>query len=347
MISRTQIETIIQEQGLYLLGVVPLEEEPEFPRFAQWLADGRHAAMNYLEQNLALREDPRRLFPGAINAVVVALPYGEQDASETGVDRPRIAQYARYRDYHRVMRRKCEVILTQLKAVVGDASAAGRAMVDSAPLLERALAARTSAGFIGKNTCYIHPRHGSFLLLAEIVVNFVLPTDAPAAVKPNERDSNVGGCGTCKRCQVHCPTGALDSDYRLDARRCLAYWTIEHRGFVPEEFWPWFGKYWFGCDICQVVCPYNRGSELPKTMTPKLPAHLSLYEVAVMDQSAYEQKFGGTPMTRAKCEGLKRNALIAMAVTKDEHLASALRHGEQSDSQVLRDTAAAIKARWL
>lgn len=345
MVARSDIENLVRQHGLHLLGIVPLSTEPDYERFVAWLNEGRHADMQYLAQNQALREDPRLLLEGAQNAIVVALPYGEPEPSHETA--PKVAQYARYRDYHKVMRQKCDAILTDLKSLSGNERAEGRSLVDSAPILERALAARTQSGFIGKNTCYIHPQYGSFLLLAEILVNFALPADKPASVQADKRDANAGGCGSCKRCQVHCPTGALSTDYRIDARKCLAYWTIEHRGAIPEEFWPHLDKYWFGCDICQNVCPYNRGDALPPPMQPKLPPNISLYEVATMDQIYYERIFGGTPMTRAKLDGLKRNALIAMAVTHHQQLDSALTHAGQDASPVLRETAATIKARWL
>src|SRR5690606_6307703 len=131
-----------------------------------------------------------------------------------------------------------------------------RVMVDTAPVLERALAAKTARGFIGKNTCYIHPLLGSFLMLGVVLTDIPLPSDERVPVDP-ARHLPSGGCGACRECQVHCPTGALDADYRIDAKKCLAYWTIEHRGVIPERFWPWIGTYYFGCDICQITCPYN------------------------------------------------------------------------------------------
>ena len=131
----------------------------------------------------------------------------------------------------------------------------------------------------------------------------------------------MGGCGTCKRCQVHCPTDALSNDFELDANLCLSYWSIESRSTVPEKFWKWFDKFYFGCDICQLVCPYNRG-DIPhaKEEWVKLKNELDLFEVATMDQKFYEQTFGGSPMTRAKIQGLRRNALIAMTVSGDSRL---------------------------
>jgi epoxyqueuosine reductase len=200
-----------------------------------------------------------------------------------------------------------------------------RVVVDSAPILERALAARTSKGFLGKNTCYIHPRFGSSLLLGELITDVQLEPDAGAQVSPLVRTPE-GGCGTCRRCQVHCPTGALSLDYQIDAEKCLSYWTIENRGPIPVEYWRYLEKFWYGCDICQNVCPYNRpktGTDFA-TLESRGLQNLDLAEVAKMNQDFYEKTFGGSPMTRAKSDGLRRNALIAMVVTNHARLAEVL-----------------------
>ena len=133
------------------------------------------------------------------------------------------------------------------------------------------------------------------------------------------------GCGTCTLCQVECPTGALNEDYVIDSNRCLSYWTIEQRGTIPEKYWPWLGKYYFGCDICQLVCPYNKEASANQ-LDDKIPIrkYPSLFEIATMDQRKYEIAFGGTAMTRAKRNGLRRNALIAMTVTGDSRLGEAM-----------------------
>jgi epoxyqueuosine reductase len=319
--------------GLEWLGVVPLVRETEaFPRFETWLAQGQHAGMRFLENHKPLRQDPRTLLVGARSAIVLGFNYflGDKTPSRSLVDAaaPRIAQYARWRDYHRTLRRRAESVLAELLAQAP--GEVGRVVVDSAPMLERALAARTGRGFIGKNTCFIDPARGSFVLLVEILTSAALvdivEEPLPEAVDPTRR-SVQGGCGSCRRCQIHCPTGALDQDYRLDANLCLAYWTIEHRGTIPERFWPWLRLYWFGCDICQLVCPYNRKAA-PQSGAVEVERRLTelpeLFEVATMTESDYERLFGGTPLTRAKREGLMRNALIAMTVTANARLDEAL-----------------------
>jgi len=231
------------------------------------------------------------------------------------------------------------------RLLAGGEELEARVVVDSAPILERALAARTRRGFIGKNTCFIHPEKGSFFLLAEILLTLPLPADQPARVDVQHRGPD-GGCGSCKRCQVHCPTGALNEAYQLDAKRCLSYWTIEHRGPVPEEFWPYLADYLFGCDICQLVCPYNRGAVVTsRTDLVRLGDLPSLLAIVTMDQASYVRWFGGTPMTRAKREGLQRNALIAMVVTNDGRLEEALASVTTESHPVLIETKRQASAR--
>lgn len=347
---RETIQTALAEQGLLLLGIVDLDVRSDFKRFSAWLEGGMHAEMGYLEQNTHCREVPENVLPGSKCAIVFALNYFRGDRRphpqpryQASESTPKVAQYARMRDYHKTMKFAAGRSWQKLAAdVLHVEEKHGRVLVDSAPLLERSLAAKTSRGFIGKNTCYIHPDHGSFLLLGEIITTVDFPIDPRAEVTPRIR-SSAGGCGTCKRCQVACPTGALNTEYILDARKCISYWTIEHRGPVPEEFWPHFNLYYFGCDICQSVCPYNRGAQIAHQLkeVPLPPLDL----IATMDQEEYVQWFGGTPMTRAKRDGLQRNALIAMTVRRDAKLPSVLEKLQNTNSELLKATIAQI-SRW-
>lgn len=313
----------LKAKGLAFFGLLPLGEEPDYARFSAWLDEGRQAGMQYLEENRELRRDPRALLAGARSVIVYGLGYfqGDLAPARSYAGPPRVAQYARIRDYHRVLWAKGGQVLEELLAKVGPGHA-GRVVADSAPILERALAARSGRGFIGKNTCFIERDEGSFYVLAEILTT--LPPETPVSAPTD-------GCGTCRRCQVHCPTGALDQDYRLDANKCLSYWTIEHRGTIPERFWPWMRQYWFGCDICQLVCPYNRAAKEGDHIEAlkRVPPVADLFEVATMAQPDYERMFGGTPMTRAKRDGLVRNALIAMRMMNDFRLDDALRLAEE------------------
>ncbi len=323
MLSRSELKKLFSEHGLRYLGFVPLKaDHKSFARFQQWISQGCHGEMGYLEKNSQFRLDPGQLEPGLDGAIILGLPYYHRQNAEGA----NIARYAVMDDYHKLMRRRAARAITTLKELIPQIKST-RITIDSAPLLERSLAAKTRRGFIGKNTCYIHPEYGSFLLLGEILLTAVsFPQEERHDVNPAMRRPE-GGCGTCKRCQVFCPTGALDQDYRLDARLCLAYWTIEHRGAIPLKFWKYLSKYWFGCDICQNVCPYNRNLEEQDNALP-LKSHLknvSLAAVATMDQSFYEETFAATPLTRAKKQGLQRNALISLVVSDSPDVTAVLK----------------------
>lgn len=336
-------------RGFLFIGVTDLNVAEDHLRFMNWLEAGNHAGMDFLSRNAEIRGDLQRLLPGAKSAVVFALPYAPEPSltnPDTGIEMPsgpRIAKYARLRDYHKVMWQEGDAAFV---AAMPDHSAEHRVCVDSAPVLERALAAKVGSGFIGKNTCFIAGKQGSFMLLGIVLTTFEMPATKPL---PKEKSrSNANECGGCRRCQTHCPTGALDQAWTLDSRRCLSYWTIENRGTIPEEFWPWLGKYWYGCDICQDVCPYNRtGEKLKRNDLQRPVERLSLQEVATMDPALYEKTFGGTAMTRAKRNGLRRNAMIAMFVTSSPGLKSVLEKALQDEDPVIQETARQILRRPL
>ncbi len=331
MLDPETIRSLVEQEGLVYLGFLNLCEEARYAEFQQWLADKKHGEMSYLENHAELRRNPQLIVPGGKSAVVFALPYKQGDRLHSHTQQPRIAQYARLQDYHKVLKIKGQRVLASLLKLAPHGHS-GRVLVDSAPLLERALAERTLSGFLGKNTMFIHPEWGSYLLLAEIFLTWDLETLSSVATHPESKS-----CGTCRRCQVFCPTGAL-TPYSLDATKCLAYYTIEHRGPIPVKYWAHLKTYVFGCDICQLVCPFNRGVPLAKNLAVKLAEFPPLSEVALMDQTYYERSFGGTPMTRAKRSGLRRNALIAMIVTEDPNLPEVLAQISQEGDTLLTQT---------
>ena len=307
-----QLATAVRAARLIYLGCVPLVRSQRFAAFQRWLAKNYHADMSYLTRNQALRADPRQLGAGLRSAIIVALPYGRDDRLHTAV--PRVAQYARQRDYHRVIRKRAQQVVTALQLDTH------RIVVDTAPILERELAERGGHGFIGKNTCFISPAHGSYLLLGAVLIPAHTAAQEVAPPAPTTRTAR-GGCGSCQRCQVHCPTGALNEAYQLDASKCLSWLTIENRGEIPPQYWQFLGNYYYGCDLCQIVCPYNRGQRTSDEVELTLPP---LEKVACMTQRQYEQYFGGTALTRAKRAGLMRNALIAMYVRRHPQLQQCL-----------------------
>lgn len=337
------VSQIAEKEGLHFFGIAGLDVSQDYQWYRDWLQDNRHGSMEWMTNHLDIRENPEKLLPGAKTAFIFGFPYYLGDKWLLGHknESPQIGQYARLRDYHKFLRAKLERVQSDLKNQ-SDGNHVWRITVDSAPLLERALAANSGGGFIGKNTCVIHPQKGSFFLLGEILssLEFNLPPRPQVTTRHQKRSSD-GGCGSCRRCQVHCPTGALDQDYRIDARKCLSYWTIEHRGEIPLDFWPWIGRYMFGCDICQLVCPYNRNidiSDEAKSLE-KIAANIPLFDIVTMNQDYYEQVFGGTPMTRAKHTGLRRNALIAGVVTGDQRVTGLLSLLEADGDRVIRETA--------
>lgn len=344
-----KVLSLCSSHGLEFLGVVdPKMPEEEVRALGEWIDRKWHAGMEFMERHQNARSKPEAILHNVKSVISIGWKYVDWEEEDCGLCLP-IAKYATYQDYHKQMKKKLLTIVDELKEEFSQlANANFRVTVDSAPILERALAKKTGEGFIGKNTCYIRPNQGSFLLLGEIHTDAEFKVAQVHHVDPSTRGEE-GGCGSCRRCQVHCPTGALDDAYRLNAQLCLAYWTIEHRGTIPEKFWPWIPKSIFGCDICQDVCPYNRHTNPSKDLSLKQKrrhVHLSLFEMATMNQEIYEKVFGGTPMTRAKREGLRRNALIAMVMKADPLLKEALEMMENDQSVVLQETVQQIKT-WL
>lgn len=326
---QSEVRQFIEKEGLVCIGFVDLKKEERFQYFESWLNENKHAEMSYLENYQNLRKDPSHILPGAKQAILIGFPYYQGDRHSFNTPQhPRVAQYAKFPDYHKVLKKKCESILASI--LKHHPEEYGRVLVDSAPILERALAEKSLNGGIGKNTMYIHPQYGSYLLLSEIFISFAL-------IKDVSEEKETLSCGTCMRCQNFCPTGAL-TPYSLDARKCIAYYTIEHRGPIPIEYWKHLKTYIFGCDICQLVCPFNRKVEKVSNLALKLDEFPPLLDVVKMDAAYYERVFGGTPMTRAKRSGLRRNALIAMIVKKDEWVSEAIKCVLNDEDPVLKET---------
>lgn len=316
---------IFEKEEVKFLGVVSPEIAADFRRYETWIENQQHGSMHYLEKNSECRRDLNRVLENVKSVFSFALPY-DHPITETEF---KIARYAKFEDYHGLLRKKGERLVEALRTHYQDTSHSWRVTVDSAPILERALAKKTGEGFIGKNTCFIHPKYGSFLLLGEVLTSLTV-----SEVSKEVTES----CGTCTLCQVECPTGALSKDYEIDARKCLAYWTIEHRGVIPFEYWPYLKEYVFGCDICQDVCPYNENARgtLPKSIS--LKKYPGLFETATLSEKDYQTYFGGTPLTRAKRDGLRRNALIAMTVSQHPRLAEAKERVDQDAAGFLKET---------
>ena len=286
--------------GFDLAGVARLGPVATWAAFERWLGRGYGGEMAWLHRDAALRKDTRLPHRGARSAVVVALDHGGRQAPGT------LARYARGRDYHSVMKERLHVLLRWLEAESGR-RVAGRPYVDTGPVLERDLARLAGLGWFGRNSMLIHPKRGSFLFLGALFTDLELEPDEPFGEDH---------CGTCRRCIESCPTGAIVADGVVDATRCISYLTIEKRGPVPREWRSALGELVFGCDVCQDVCPWNVrfASEArdPDLTTGSMESSPDPVALLGMDEVAFQRRFGGTAVTRARRQGLVRNAAVAL-----------------------------------
>jgi epoxyqueuosine reductase len=293
------------EEGFDRAGVAVLGPAESADALRAWLERGDHAGLAWMERRSRERSDPRLLLEGARSALCVALQYHPVADREPapGDLWEGVARYARGEDYHLVM----EEGLARLAGRVETAfpGARWRAYVDTGPVLERELAARAGLGAIGKNTNLLHPEAGSWFLLGELLLTL--------EVDPEPAFEDL--CGRCTACLDACPTGALPAPYRLDSRRCISYWTIEHRGAIPEAVRPLLGRWVFGCDVCQEVCPANQTAAAatePRLRLPPGRAELDLPALAALSRDEYQERLRRSPLKRTRLEGLKRNAAIVM-----------------------------------
>jgi epoxyqueuosine reductase len=285
--------------GFDLVAIGPADPPQHGDSFARWVEAGHAGTMGYLERRGAERLDPRRVLPDARSVVCVALNY-HQGAPADPSWAP-VARYAWGRDYHDLMTPRLEALARFIGEAAGER---GKCYVDTGPILERDLAARAGLGWVGKNTMLIHPTLGSWFFIGVLLTT--------AALQHGEALPD--RCGSCRACLDACPTEAFVAPYVLDARRCIAYLTIEHRGEIEPALAEAMGPWQFGCDVCQDVCPWNR--KAPVTREPGfLPtaAYPGAAAVAAMDDAAFARRFAGTPLTRPKAAGMRRNAEIALA----------------------------------
>ena len=314
-------QLILQEArrlGFALAGVATPDPPLHASSFENWLAQGRHASMGYLatDRSRARRADPRLILLECRSILVLAVPYSKPSAEDSNARHPlagasgdpkkgRVASYAWGTDYHIVLPGRLRALVAFIEAQVGR-PVANRWYTDTGPILERDLAQRAGLGWIGKNTCLINPAGGSYFLLAEIFLDLELEPDRPFTTDQ---------CGTCTRCLDACPTGCILSDRTLDAGRCISYLTIELKEGMPPELRPLTGDWVFGCDICQMVCPWNRfaspeGDPVfrgdPDTRQPE-----PVGELALTTQD-FNRKFKDSPVRRAKRRGYERNVAVAL-----------------------------------
>ena len=335
---RSRVVEKARALGFDAVGIARADEplEPEFARYEEFVGQGMHGEMQWLADNADVRRvlDHDGILAGAKSVICLARRY-RRSASAEASDPPTariIARYARGRDYHNVVRRKLRKLAAFVRTL-GDGVEA-RPMCDDAPVLERAWAARSGIGFVGKNGLIIVPGQGSFVLLGEVVTTLSLAPDSPM----NER------CGSCTRCLDACPTKAFAAPFVLDPRSCIAYLTIEKRGPIDEPMRAKIGEHLFGCDDCQSVCPFNASArELDEETTrafEPLERWATLDLAALLDPAVAEDAIAASPVRRATAEGLARNSAIVLGNRGDSAALSALRRASQAHpSSIVREAA--------
>jgi epoxyqueuosine reductase len=319
-IGTNEIRNIIQcaasDAGFDICGIAPASDSTELQHFPQWIAAGHAGEMKYLEardeQGELKRGSLSRVAPWAKSVIVCAINYNTDYPYSTNINdssRGWISRYAWSReDYHdAVLRRLKQVEAALHESMPPDlhATLTTRSYVDTGPIVERVCAKYAGVGWIGKNTCIINQKKGSWLFLGVILTSLELVPDLPAPDR----------CGTCTRCIEACPTDAFLGPYQLDSNKCIAYLTIEKRGSIPEELRAGIGHHVFGCDICQDVCPWNR--KAPASAAPEFQPRPGLVNPALawlaeMTVEEFRETFRGSPIRRTKHSGLRRNVAIAM-----------------------------------
>jgi epoxyqueuosine reductase len=279
----------------------PLDEEAR--RLEEWLKKDLHGSMEWMQTHFDKRIDPTLLVPGARSVVSVLMGYRfeKNEQYDQTYRNPKIAKYARGRDYHKVFKNRLKKLFRYTEELIGNIQ--GRVFVDSAPVMDKAWAQRAGLGWIGKNSNLLNKTHGSWFLIGEMIVDVPFVYDGP------ETDH----CGTCTRCIDACPTDAIYEPYRVDSNRCISYLTIELKDQIPKQYHEQMGEWMFGCDICQDVCPWNRKAEYGHVddLRPRdhvlYPADRNWTEIT---QEEFDDIFEGSPVRRAKHEWFTRNAEI-------------------------------------
>lgn len=294
-----KIKQKAKDLGFFFSGVSKIEYlEEEANQLEKWLKRNYHGKMGYMENHFDKRLDPRLLVDDAKSILTVLLNYYPEQVQEN-IDSPKISKYAYGEDYHYVIRDKLKELFLFIHQEIGEV--AGRIFVDSAPVMDKAWAKRSGAGWMGKNANIIHPKHGSFFFIAELILDLDLEADGPI------KDY----CGTCTKCIDACPTEAIVAPYLIDGSKCISYLTIELKdAILPTEFKGKMDNWMFGCDICQDVCPWNRFSK--PTNEERFSPKNSLLQLSNSDwkdltHEVFNELFKNSAVKRTKFDGLKRN----------------------------------------
>ena len=328
-----RFKALARAHGFQRCGISGIDLGEDESHLRDWLARGLYGTMDWMARHGDKRTRPSELVPGTVRVLSVGLDYGQDDAAAwdnlRDGERAYVARYALGRDYHKLMRNRLQKLAETVQGEIGPFG--HRAFTDSAPVLERALARNAGLGWIGKHTCLIDKDGGSWFFLGEIYLDLPLPVDAPAGEH----------CGTCMRCIDVCPTGAIVAPHRLDARRCISYLTIEHEGSIDEDLRPLVGNRIFGCDDCQLACPWNKFAR--RSDEPDFRARNDLDKATLVDLFAWSEgeflrRTEGSAIRRSGHERWLRNIAVALgnAPTTPE-VVSALRSRREDPSPVVRE----------
>ncbi len=325
---RERLDGFARELGFDQVGVAGIDLSEDESNLRRWVSEQRHGGMDYMARHGHRRSRPEELVPGTIRVISVRMAASAPDAEPAGdvlADGRKgyIARYALGRDYHKVLRGRLAALAARLEAEIGPFGY--RAFVDSAPVMEKPLARNAGLGWIGKHTNLINERAGSLFMLGELF------TDLPLAVDARARDR----CGTCSACLPACPTGAITAPYQLDARRCISYLTIEHHGSIPEALRPAIGNRIFGCDDCQLVCPWNKFARVAAEPDFRVRHRLDapdLVELFRWSEEEYLAKSEGSALRRLGFRRWLRNIAVALGNAPRSVAAAAALAGRRDDA---------------
>jgi len=328
--SSATIRARAAELGLDVCGITTADPAHHAAFYRQWADEGRAGEMHWMTREPERRTDPRKVLPEAKSIIVAGINYWQAQPKGRG----RIARYALGDDYHHVLLEKIEALAAEITSL----GARAKIYVDTGPVLEKPLASRAGVGWQGKSTMLIHPKLGPWLLIGEIITTLELEPDAPMQ----------DHCGTCTKCITACPTGAITASYQLDARRCIAYLTIELKGSIPEELRPLIGDRVYGCDECLDVCPWNRFASTTREARflakPEDTGRDALHALLEISQAEFKRRFAKCPILRVKRRGLLRNVCVVLGNIGTADDLPALRRAEQHEEPLVREHAAwAIK----
>jgi len=330
---KAKIKAKSKQLGFILAGVTTPDPPTHYSTFEQWLAQGHHGTMDYLatERSRTRRADPREILLECKSILVLATPYSAPRPMEEGLGgRGNIASYARGDDYHDILPARMKELVQFIEEQAG-CPVKNRWYTDTGPILERDLAQRAGIGWIGKNTCLINTKSGSYFLISEILLDLEIEPDEPFVTDY---------CGTCTRCIEACPTGCILPNRTLDATRCISYLTIELKDDIPIELREKIGDWVFGCDICQSVCPWNRFAvEGDSAFETETPLH-NLTEELTLTPQAFNQRFKRSPIKRAKRRGYLRNVAVALGNAAGMVALPVLQNALNHEESMVREHAA-------